>query len=142
MTSCGLNGGPLRAEGIYPATICCNLYRGKMGHIVNGISKVDRPFITHGGNERFITGIRTTTVIGYKYFDLYGKRKLTVTTRGRAEGMMEVYAGKRKIGEIGVKPSEDWKENSAQIEHKGPTALYFRFLGNGRLDFLAFRFDD
>ena len=26
VTSCGLNGGPLRGSGTYPASICCALY--------------------------------------------------------------------------------------------------------------------
>jgi hypothetical protein len=26
MTSCGLNGGPLRGEGEYPAYLACNLF--------------------------------------------------------------------------------------------------------------------
>ena len=30
ITSCGLNDGPLRAEGTYPAVICCNLTNGHM----------------------------------------------------------------------------------------------------------------
>ena len=29
ITSCGLNGGPMRAAGTYPAAICCNLFETK-----------------------------------------------------------------------------------------------------------------
>ena len=36
-----------------------------MDHIVNGISKAKRPYITHQDSKRFITGITDGTVIGY-----------------------------------------------------------------------------
>lgn len=140
MTNCGLNGGPLLAEGIYPAAIACNLHRGRMGHIVNGISKVDRPFITHNGAERFITGIRNDTVIGYKYFELHGKRKLTAATRGTARGRMEIFAGGQKIGEIPITPSDKWRDSTTEIEYSGVAALDFRYIGRGRCELLSFSF--
>lgn len=41
MTSCGLNGSPLKGEGRYPAAICCNLTNGKMPHLSN-VKKIRR----------------------------------------------------------------------------------------------------
>lgn len=142
MTNCGLNGGPLAAEGTYPAAIACNLHRGRMGHIVNGISHADRPFITHDAEGRFITGIRDQTVIGYKYFRLLGAYRLRITTRGSANGEMEVYAGSQKLGSIPILPSECWVESSAQVQYNGVTALEFRYSGKGRCDFQIFCFDE
>ena len=141
MTSCGLNGGPLLAEGSYPAAIACNLHRGRMGHIVNGISKADRPFITHGGEERFITGIRDGTVIGYKYFQFSGKRQLTVRTRGTAKGALDIFAAEKKIGTIAVHGGSGWIKSSATVDFTGTAALYLRYHGRGRLDFLEFGFE-
>ena len=47
MTSCGLNDGPLKAEGTYPARICCHL-TGKapmrMSHPL--AMKMDYSFLT------------------------------------------------------------------------------------------------
>lgn len=138
MTNCGLNGGPLGGEGVYPAAIACNLHCGKMGHIVNGISKVDRPFITHSDECRYITGIRNDTIIGFKYFRLNGTKKLIVRTRGTAEGRFEVYADNTCIGAVTLKPGQDWSESTASITYDGETAIYFRYLGAGRLDFKEF----
>lgn len=67
MTSCGLNGAPLRARGTYPAAIACNLTRGRMPHAANGLCKKDIPFITERGGETYITAIRSGTKVGYKY---------------------------------------------------------------------------
>ena len=113
-----------------------------MGHIVNGVSKADRPFITHEGDERFITGIRNGTVIGFKYFAIDGKRTLSVTIRGKAEGKMKIMADEKKLGEITISTAEDWTDNSAKIEFQGVTKLTFRFTGKGRCDFLSFAFGE
>lgn len=142
MTNCGLNGGPLAAEGTYPAAIACNLYGGKMGHIVNGVSKADRPYITHEGDERFITGVRNGTVIGFKYFELNGSKRLTVETRGSAEGRLEILAGEEKLGEIGIATSMVWTKASEDITFNGTSALFFRFVGSGKCDFLQFSFEE
>ena len=138
MTNCGLNGGPLDGEGIYPAAIACNLHRGRMGHIVNGISKADRPFITHDDECRYITGIRNGTVIGFKSFRLSGTKKLIVRTRGTADGRFEVCADNICIGAVTLEPGQDWSESTASITYDGEAAIYFHYLGKGRLDFKEF----
>lgn len=56
VTSCGLNEGPLVAEGSYPAVIACNLTNGSMPHGNNSIYKEEFPNITNSGEERFIDG--------------------------------------------------------------------------------------
>lgn len=140
MTNCGLNGGPLVCTGTYPAAMACNLHRGKMGHIVNGISHADRPYITHAGDERFITGIKNNTVIGYKYLAFHGKTRLAVTMRGTAAGRMEIFTGGEKIGEIPIAPSDTWRVSATEIEHSGVASLDFRFVGRGRCEFLSFSF--
>ena len=141
MTNCGLNDGPLQAEGSYPAAMACNLYCGKMGHIVNGISKADKPFITHDGEEHFITGIQNGTVIGYKYFSLQGKNRLTITTRGTAQSMMEVWTEETKLGEVRLTPCEEWKDSHTEIDFYGVTAIQFRYIGDGRCDFRQFTWE-
>lgn len=140
MTNCGLNGGPLLAKGSYPAAIACNLHRGRMGHIVNGISKVDRPFISHNGEDRFITDIRDGTMIGYKYFQFAGKYQLTVRAKGTAKGTLDIFAGEKQIGAIPILPSSDWTIRAAMIDFVGASALYLRYRGTGRLELLEFGF--
>ena len=81
LTSCGLNGGPLPAEGAYPAVICCNLTNHRMPHGSNSIYKDAFPNVTHRDDDRFIGEIEDGTLIGYKYFDFKGVEKLAVTAR-------------------------------------------------------------
>lgn len=53
VTSCGLNGGPLRGEGTYPAAICCHL-TGKDGIPFSDQIKMkwDYPFLTQDFADR------------------------------------------------------------------------------------------
>lgn len=69
LTSCGLNDGPLPAQGIYPAVIACNLTNGHMPHGSNSIYAIPFPNVTNLGEERFIGEIENNTLVGYKYFD-------------------------------------------------------------------------
>ena len=142
MTSCGLNAGPLKTDGTYFAAICCGLRCGRMRHIVNGISRTDRPFITHETGARFITGIRNNTVISYKYFIFQGKTRITLTVRGSANGRMELLVGEKKLGEVTITPGKDWMAHSADIAFEGVAALHFRYLGRGRCDLLSFTFEE
>ena len=47
ITSCGLNGGPLPAQGEYPAAIACVLTNGHMPHVTNGMLRKKLPCITY-----------------------------------------------------------------------------------------------
>ena len=81
VTSCGLNDGPLRAFGSYPAVIACNITNGKMPHGSNSVYAEEFPNVTNKGEERFIGEIEHGTLIGYKYFKLPETFKLEVTVR-------------------------------------------------------------
>ncbi|MCR4716532.1 MAG: family 43 glycosylhydrolase [Lachnospiraceae bacterium] len=69
ITSQGLNDGPLKGSGNYPAVICCNLTNGHMPHGSNSVYKIHFPNVTNKGDERFIAEIEDNTLIGYKYFE-------------------------------------------------------------------------
>lgn len=141
MTSCGLNGGPLPAEGEYPAIIACNLTNGAMPHITNRKIDADIPFITHGDGKRYITNIKEKTRIGFIYFDFDGPSVLKVVTRGKGSGCFTVSTDEKEIGSIALSSSETWKESSAVINIRGTAALYFTYHGSGEIEFLSFRFD-
>lgn len=141
MTSCGLNQGALAAEGDYPAVIACNLTDGRMPHVGNGKSSQKKPYITHEGEERFITQIRNHTLLGYKYFDFEGKMNIYLVTRGRGSGRFLVCNRPGDIlGEITIQPSECWIENETRIDVEGIHALYFIFQGKGSVEMLRFGF--
>ncbi|MCD8068316.1 MAG: hypothetical protein LUE87_05425, partial [Lachnospiraceae bacterium] len=141
MTSCGLNDGPLAARGSYPAPICCNLTNGHMPHVSTEPIPQSIPYITHQGNDRYITDISDGTMIGYKYFVFDGEKTLTLRLRGKAQGTILVSADDHALGEISVEPTEEWTDCSLKISEGGVHALYLRFQGEGSLDLMEFCFE-
>jgi hypothetical protein len=141
VSSCGLNGSPLRAKGAYPAPIACNISNGRMPHATNRIVNADIPYVTHGNDERYITGIKDGTLIGYKHFAFDGPVELTVTTRGNGDGIFHLKTDSGALGEIKITPSESWLEHSARINTTGMKALYLVYEGSGEIEFLSFSFN-
>lgn len=84
MTSSGLNGGSLKGNGVYPATICCNLTNGRMPHGGNKRFK-DLPMVAFDGKDRCLVNLAKGTVIWYKYFDLAQSRAIRLRARGEGE---------------------------------------------------------
>lgn len=144
ITSCGLNGGPLEAKGEYPAPIACNLTNGKMTETPMSKKIKPIPNINHRGNERFITNIDNGTSAGYKYFDFKGNECLSVKTRGDGSGTFVISneLNGKAIGEIVIKKSENWcaSESVKLSSTVGKKALYFKYAGAGKIDFLEFKF--
>lgn len=132
MTSCGLNGGALRAEGSYPAVIACNITNGHMPHGSNKIYTESFPNCTNVGEDRFIAEIGDGTVIGYKYFDFNGEVNFTVTARSANGGSFEVsdeLNGAPKAV-VEISPSKEWTEFSAALDMgKGVSPLFLKFKG-------------
>ena len=94
MTSCGLNDGPLSAEGTYPAVIACNLTNGHMPHGSNSVFQISFPNVTHKGQERFIAEIEDHTLIGYKYFECRSVKKFGITYRMETEKNRVIFDGR------------------------------------------------
>lgn len=150
MTSCGLNGGPLKAEGTYPAAICCNLTNGRMRHGSNAGMDYHAPRImcsripgTKGKEqETYVGRISSDTIIGYKYFQFDGEEvTITVTMRGRGDGVLYVITGDdgEAAAEIEVSGSGEWRKYSTSWEQEAGTApLYLAFEGKGKFDLLDF----
>jgi len=94
MTSCGLNDGPLSAEGTYPAVIACNLTNGHMPHGSNSVFQISFPNVTHKGQERFIAEIEDHTLIGYKYFECRSVKQFGITYRMETEKNRVIFDGR------------------------------------------------
>ena len=140
ITSCGLNGGPLKAEGTYPATICCNLTNGKMPHLSNVRKNPPSPNVNHEGELRFIKDITKGTMIGYKYFSFSGTTRLKVTYRGSG-GEMKILIGEKQVGNLQLPTAKNWAEsNETTLDVSGTHALYFFYQGSGEIDLLDFTF--
>lgn len=99
ITSCGLNDGPLAAEGTYPAVIACNITNGRMPHGCNSIYSVAFPNVTNIGEERFIGEIEDGTLIGFKYFAFSGVKGIGVTYRPETESVRVVSQAPVRIDE-------------------------------------------
>lgn len=140
MTSCGLNKGPLPAEGCYPAYIACNLTNGRMPAIGPEGTDQEIPYLTHEGAEHFIADISEGTLIGYKYFAFSGQRELTLRFRGDGEGVFKIYADEEFLGQAEVKKSDDWTNVTVKIQAEGTHALFFQYEGSGRVQLLDFTF--
>lgn len=141
ITSCGLNDGPLKGEGTYPAAICCNLTNGKMQHGSNLKRKYDAPMVMYKDGERLVGNIGNHTRIGYKYFALDGAKKLTLSLRGTFKGTVEVLTEFDGIpmASISIEPSENWRSFEARFSLPGGTyPIYLRFVGKGKADLIEF----
>ncbi len=132
MTSCGLNGGALKADGTYPAVIACNITNGHMPHGSNKIYTDSFPNCTHKDEDRFIGEICNDTIIGYKYFDFKGGVKFSVTARSESGGKFEIsdeLNGAPKAV-LEISPAKDWTEFSVPLDMgTGAKPLFLKFIG-------------
>lgn len=140
VTTQGLNGGPLAPEGEFDASIACNITNGKMPNIRFQPVKVatDVPCVTHDGDEHFITRITDGTTIGYKYFDFKEEYRLSIVTRGC--GKLIVRDNERELGAFDITENKKWNTSTISFEVMGVKPLFFRFVGEGSIDFRSFSF--
>lgn len=152
MTSCGLNGGPLKGEGYYPSYIACNIYGAHGTQFLSMVKmpKADNPFLTQKGGDResgpdqYISNFCTGCTVGYKYFDLRNTRKITVHLQGYGDGCSVTVRNKEEgeaICRIPVKTCRTPMTFSGKLPEGlgGKEALYFSIEGKGgRFDFTGF----
>lgn len=151
MTSCGLNGGPLKGEGTYPAHIACNLFTDKPcvytgGGDGNSFMDGCYPKITQDGgdgdeNPGYIANMRDTATCGFKYFDCKGVRRVGVRVRGYAGGSFAVKTAwdGPELGSIPVRYSNLWTDFFADITiPDGVNAIYFTYRGHGVAQLASF----
>ena len=157
VTSCGLNGAPLKGSGRYPARIACNLWSGK------GSARYDirfprlrlaaHPYFTQEGKDgeerdsQYLANMRDGAVAGFKYFNCRGLKFVSAELRGHASGELLVSDTpdfKAPAAKISVNlNSNAWKELGAPCTiPNGTRALYFKFAGKGRIDFRSFELID
>ena len=146
ITSCGLNDGPLRAEGAYPANICCR-HTAKNGVVLSVPvrMKMDYPYLTQDAGDlqpedpqmtadreepvQYLTNLQDGSVAGYKYFRFENLKQIGLEIRVDPDG--EVF------GEIPVSTqnAESWKETAGKAGiPDGVHALYFTYRGTGAAD--------
>lgn len=149
MTSCGLNGRPLKGQGIYPSYIACNIYGKRGTHFMSMIKvpKLCGPYLTQDGGDReegedqYIANVCDGSTIGYKYFNTVKTTKCAVKVCGNATGELLVKDSPKGdvLARISVWPTK--KEAVFSGDFSGgdeKQALFFQFTGKGKCDFYAF----
>jgi hypothetical protein len=94
--------------------------------------------------EPFISGIKDKTVIGFKYYDCQGIRKVSVKVRGYGDGVFEVKTAidGPALAEMKVENTNIWTEYSSDIAlEDGVYAIYISYKGSGSLQMLSFALD-
>lgn len=140
ITSCGLNHGPLHAQGTYPAVICCILTNGHLPHQTTEPIRESMPHIDHEGSERFVSEITDGTRIGYRSFFFDGPCFLALTYEGEGEGAFLVETEERAFGEIPVTGNRQWTRAGLVLSTEGTHTLLLTYHGSGsmRLRDIAF----
>ena len=112
-----------------------------MPHITNTKLEDDIPYITNIGEERFITGIKNHTRIGYKYFDFQGDTKISLKLRGEGGGKIFVRTDEKELCEIALSDGKEWTSFEGKFREENTAALYLDYEGEGNYDFLSFRLE-
>ena len=143
MTSCGLNGGPLKGEGEHPAYLACNLFTKEPSVYVGD----DRfPKIVQEGRDGdeepgYIANMKDSATAGFKYFDCKGIKKFGITTRGYAGGVFEVRTkwDGDVLAKIKIEYSNVWETYTTDIDlPDGIYAFYITYTGDGNASLKSF----
>lgn len=129
ITSCGLNGGPLKGRGEYPAYLTCHRFNENGGF----------PRVTQDGRDGdeipgHLVGITNGSVVGYKYFDFKDLHKVSIKVRGYAHGKFIVKTAwdGEPLAEMKVENTNIWKTYSAEVlVPDGVSPLYLCYQGGG-----------
>ena len=132
ITSCGLNGGPLPAVGMYPAPTACCITDGHMPHGSNKIYGEVFPHVTHEGADHLIAEITSGTRIGWRWFAFEGDVTLTLTVRGAAGHWTVTDEDGQVFGETDVPACAAWTDIAVPLTvPAGTHALWLRREGEG-----------
>lgn len=149
VTSCGLNGGPLKGLGRYEARIACNLWSK------DGVGRYDgsnprkrlagHPYFTQTGGDRmdhgdqYIANMRDGAVAGFKYFQIGEVSKIRLEASGHGTGVMEVSDApdfRNLAARVAISAGN--ATDSVMTMEAGTKALYFRYRGTDSINFIAF----
>ena len=146
VTSCGLNNGPLIAEGVYPAIISCNLMNYRMPH--GKCPEIRLPHIICKNDERITAEIDNNTHIGFKYFEFTGPTKLGVVYRAgelppKGELLVKLGESSEVIAKVELAAPEEWQEVSLDLPVvAGQVApLFLVYKGEGEIELKEIKFN-
>ncbi len=145
VTSSGLLGRPLEAEGTWPAPVCCWLYGESENHRarMRDFRSEDTsaiPAIYEEEGVQFIRNITSGVTVGFRSFQ-GSAGAITLTLRGNAAGTLEVYGDEDLLALYPLTlDSKGWMEVTVPISFEGEHILKVTYRGKGTLDWkdLAF----
>ncbi len=153
ITSCGLNGKPLKGTGKYDARIACNLWakEGTGRYDVSGAKRKfkDHPYFVKNTGEyeeevgQYIKNMQDGAVAGFKYFEFTNLKQISVVVGGKATGCIVISTDEKfenELTRINIK-NDSGKKNTFSADVSGISgreALYFKYVGNGSIDFFSF----
>lgn len=152
LTSCGLNGGPLRGKGTYGAYIACHL-QSAAGCVYSAhpmIQNKKHPAFTQTGGDReenpeqYISNMREGSSALFRSFFFAGPGRISVKTRGKGTGSFSVLdENGTLLAEIPVSKAAEWTESDPVSfdPGEGEKELLFVYHGKGSADFLSFRME-
>ena len=135
ITSCGLNGKPLIAQGEYPSYIACHIFTDKpQMYVAPGFPKIMQENTDGEECLSYISDMYNSATAGFKYFEFKGVKEISVETRGYASGVMELRTemNGKVVGEIPIGYTNVWVKASCKPDiPDGVHALYITFKGEG-----------
>ncbi len=152
MTSCGLNGGPLRGLGSYNAAYACHLTHETIGRERLTIRKCVRDSQPHifeepvGAREEdalhYIANLQDGATAGFKYFALGDATRIRLRLTASRPGVMEVFLDEdctRQAAAVPFPAADGWQDVTGDFAApKGVFPLYFRVRCPGRVDWMEF----
>lgn len=148
LSSQGLNGKPLPAQGTYPAVMACHISRGKMPHISNQKWKKPIPCIAHDQDDRYVGNITDGTQVVFKSFQrVDGINHLHLKLRGVGRGQLHASTGNKindevKVIQIADVNVDQWQTICFDWDVLEQTYdLILMFNGEGLLDLLELNFE-
>ena len=147
MTSCG-SVRPLEGKGWYPAYIACHLFTSEevvyvpwSGWMDDRFPKITQEIEEGGHGIGYVANMRSSATAGFRYFDCRDIRKVSIRTKGYANGQMELRTAwdGEIIGTFPIGYANVWHDTEADITiPDGIRSLYFTFTGQGHLQFAGF----
>jgi hypothetical protein len=104
--------------------------------------KITQEIEEGGKGIGYIANMRESATAGFRYFDCRGVSRISVRTKGYAEGCLEVKTAwdGEALGSIPIAYANVWHDTEAEIRiPDGVQSLYFTYRGRGHLQFAGFR---
>ena len=147
VTSYGLAGKPYTEKREFSAFEACYLEcmdTSPMMKIKRDYRRDEPYYVQDNSKENpsfYIRNIKNRCLFGYNAFQLDRNAEVGITIRGSAAGTMRISSdreGLSSFGEIKIAPEKEWKQYKVKLTNEpGVYKLYFTFLGEGKLEYLA-----